>query len=319
MRPSLARSDSREAPAACGASTSDAPGAGTMPVAHLQRAAEIPCDLAPANLVLWEDCEVPSFDEVHGCICVRVTPRHLHEPAHHLEPVPFRPEADVVAALDDCISSTGLVSRVRAPLARLLPQDRFAVAPMRDHFDYVFDRADLAEMRGTRHDGHRNQMRKFEREHPRHEFRALAPGDAPEALAAFDSWAAEHDDSAPDATDRGPAALSVSCQRRAIERAFDNFARLGLVGGVISEDGSVRAFLLASTVGDTAFAHFQYAVAPHPGIYQTLLRACCRSVLADRAFVNLEEDLGVPGLRRAKLAYHPLRFVEKYEVRRKRT
>ena len=32
------------------------------------------------------------------------------------------------------------------------------------------------------------------------------------------------------------------------------------------------------------------------------------------AFMNLEQDLGLLGLRTAKLSYHPLRLVKKYHV-----
>ncbi len=35
---------------------------------------------------------------------------------------------------------------------------------------------------------------------------------------------------------------------------------------------------------------------------------------ADTLFVNREEDLGIPGLRQAKMEYHPDHFAEKYNV-----
>jgi hypothetical protein len=60
--------------------------------------------------------------------------------------------------------------------------------------------------------------------------------------------------------------------------------------------------------------HFQYANAELSGIYQVLLRDACRHLFAGCTYVNLEEDLGIVGLRRTKLSYLPLRLEEKYEI-----
>ena len=43
-------------------------------------------------------------------------------------------------------------------------------------------------------------------------------------------------------------------------------------------------------------------------------REYVRREWADCLFINREQDLGVPGLRRAKLSYHPHHLVEKYHI-----
>ena len=110
--------------------------------------------------------------------------------------------------------------------------------------------------------------------------------------------------------------FSRDCQRRALERALRDYERLGLSGGALVVRGELLGFIIAS-VGraESAVVHFQYADAEVPGTYQALLWEACRRLFSGCAYVNLEEDLGVPGLRKTKLSYQPLRLEEKYEVR----
>ena len=268
------------------------------------------CDLSPAGLWIWRDCEAPSFARRHGNLCIRLDPHH--ESPYFLEPLGT---GDFAESVDACLRATGRLSRVRRGALSMLSERDYDVTPIRDHFDYVCDVRKVADLRGTQHDGKRNRIRKFVREHPRHEVRALTADDRGGALSLFDRWAAgaRAEATASDPPD-APALPTLVCQRRAVERAFDDFDLLGLSGCAIVEDGEVLGFVLGSRCGETVVAHFQYADATLPGIYPMLLVEACRGVFSDAVRINLEEDLGIPGLRRTKLTWHPERLIEKFEV-----
>jgi len=51
------------------------------------------------------------------------------------------------------------------------------------------------------------------------------------------------------------------------------------------------------------------------GVYQLVNNWFCTNRLNELTWVNREQDLGIPGLRRAKLDYNPHHFIEKYVAR----
>ena len=82
--------------------------------------------------------------------------------------------------------------------------------------------------------------------------------------------------------------------------------------------GSVRAFALGEPLNrETAVCHFEKADHFMEGLSQLVNREFARLLFTDRRYINREQDLGEPGLRIAKLSYHPVEFVKKFWVRRK--
>ncbi len=49
----------------------------------------------------------------------------------------------------------------------------------------------------------------------------------------------------------------------------------------------------------------------YEGSYQAINNLFLKNCLKDASYVNREQDLGIPGLRRAKEAYKPNKMIEK--------
>ncbi|MHB1014773.1 MAG: phosphatidylglycerol lysyltransferase domain-containing protein, partial [Desulfurivibrionaceae bacterium] len=73
------------------------------------------------------------------------------------------------------------------------------------------------------------------------------------------------------------------------------------------------------TVGEelnpsTAVCHFEKAMPQFHGLAQLINQWFAKNNLADFAYINREQDLGIPGLRKAKESYFPERLVEKVRI-----
>jgi uncharacterized protein len=274
---------------------------------YLNLSPRIICDLSLANIYAWQDCEAPHATLIHGNLCILI--KTHREPDYFLEPLGNNNLAETVKI---CLNHIGRISRASTGLVNRLPRDLFEATPLRDHFDYLYQVRALAELKGKKFDGKRNQIKKFIRNQPDHEFLPLESRHRDQALALFERWSQDRQNG------NGESSLphfGEGCQRYALTRAFDDFESLGLKGGAIFVAGEMQGFILASEANpEMAVAHFQYANGKIGGIYQLLLQKTCQEVFSSYALLNLEEDLGIPGLRKTKLSYQPLRSEEKYLI-----
>ena len=90
-------------------------------------------------------------------------------------------------------------------------------------------------------------------------------------------------------------------------------------GLVLVEDGKVLAFAMGSRLNETTFdIHFEKALDEVDGAYPAINRGFAR-YLRDKypelLYLDREDDLGLEGLRKAKLSYNPAFMVEKYWAR----
>jgi hypothetical protein len=111
---------------------------------------------------------------------------------------------------------------------------------------------------------------------------------------------------------------SFGLEMDATAEALASADRLGLEGVVIEVGGEVRAFALGERLNrETVVCHFEKADHFMEGLSQLVNREFARLLFGDCQYINREQDLGEPGLRNAKLSYHPVELIKKFRVQRK--
>lgn len=101
-----------------------------------------------------------------------------------------------------------------------------------------------------------------------------------------------------------PASLEE--ENRAIDLALSHFEELDLSGVVLKHDGVVEGYCYGSVVrNDTFDVIVQKANKNYRHIYKVLFKELLRTYKDDIQWTNMEEDIGIKGLRQLKRSYKP--------------
>ena len=174
-----------------------------------------------------------------------------------------------------------------------------------DFADYLYLASDLMELRGKRYSGQRNQISQFKRETAQWAFSPLTGDNAP---AVEDFFTQTY------LAGAGAGGTEREENERVLE-VLHNPDRYGMEGGVLTAEGAVVGFSLGEVVNDTLFTHIEKADRTYKGAYQMLVNQFAAAYEGRGvSYINREEDMGDPGLRRAKQAYHPVELLKKYIV-----
>ena len=181
----------------------------------------------------------------------------------------------------------------------------FTYTEDRDHEDYIYSVEDLANLSGKKYHSKRNHCSYFEKTYD-WSYEDMTAETAPECLAFSRSWMLQN----PDKLDSG-----TDDEFRAIERALNAFDELDLVGGILRVEGNIVAYTFGEEINEQVFcSHVEKADGSLRGAYPMINREFARHTISDYKFVNREEDLGLEGLRKAKLSYHPTELLVKYRA-----
>jgi hypothetical protein len=176
----------------------------------------------------------------------------------------------------------------------------------RDHFDYVYQTADLIHLSGRDYQQKRNHLNNFQRSN-RHTYEPLTPDHLEACLHLAQEWCEIR---------RCEEDLNLMEEWGAVKEALVHFQDLGLAGGVVFVGGRLESFTVGEKLNsETAVIHLEKANPEIRGLYAAINQSFLESAWLDTPWVNREQDLGEPGLRKAKLSYHPHHLEEKFTLR----
>lgn len=197
-----------------------------------------------------------------------------------------------------------LTERNMELLKELYP-DRFHYVYNRDASDYLYRVEDLANLSGKKYHGKRNHISAFRKEN-NWRYEPITRDNIAECYEMNVKWEREN---------ASRHLKHIGREEIAIDRAFEKFFDLELVGGLIRVEDEIVAYSMGEPINSKVFCvHLEKAYASIRGAYPIINQEFVQHEMMDYEFVNREEDLGLEGLRKAKLSYNPAFLYDKYDA-----
>lgn len=206
----------------------------------------------------------------------------------------------------ECLQFAFVTEEQKEVLENAMPA-RFCYSSDAGDSDYIYLRSELASLSGKAFHKKKNHFSKFVRTYPDYKYYEIGACNIYDAQKVADAWYYEH------LQDEDASQLA---EYKAIKEALENFEELGLIGGIIYVNDSPCAMTIASKINEnTVDVHFEKAVGEYAlnGGYAAINKLFSEK-LDGVTWLNREEDIGIEGLRKAKLSYRPKIMLKKYSA-----
>lgn len=270
------------------------------------------CDFSFANMCSWRFLYDSEFAVVDGFLLIRfwiedksrvayMMPLRSQNQPESLQHAIELLEADSLEQ-GHPLCMLGITPDAKEGLEQVLPGGFFYI-PERDYFDYIYLRENLALLKGKKYQSKRNHINNFKKQYT-YEYIPITPEIVPQCLLLECQWYKSNH------TDEDEEELSD--ERRSLTYALHHFDTLGLIGGAVRVAGEIIAFSFGAPINHNTFGvHVEKADIRYDGAYTVINQEFASHLPEEFIYVNREEDLGIEGLRRAKLSYNPIILLEK--------
>jgi len=184
--------------------------------------------------------------------------------------------------------------------------DRATFEEERGHWDYVYSVSDLIELKGNRFHKKKNLLNQFVKKYE-YTYVPFGPQLIGQAMDLQEDWCTWRDCESSEV---------LSAENRAVYRVLENWEQLnGMLGGALLVDGKMVAYTVAEALTPQSIViHFEKGDTQFKGVYQAINQMFLAHSARDFLTVNREQDLNDEGLRKSKLSYNPLEFLNKSRV-----
>ena len=263
--------------------------------------------LSFANLFLWKDAEdIHYFEYTHHLV---VTGKSIYNGKRYfMMPLGGCLCGKLKSYLDEFFGKDYHIYGITAQDLESVQKncgDIFEIHRERDMDNYVYTTEKLISLSGKKLHGKRNHINKFKDLYPNHSYEPLTAENLEKIRPFIEDWYQK----------KAESDSSVLTEKTALENALANFEALELKGGMLLVDDKVVAFTIGEQLNeDTALIHFEKADTDYQGAYPMINQQFVQNAWSHLTYVNREDDMGIEGLRKAKLSYYPDLMVEMYSA-----
>lgn len=190
--------------------------------------------------------------------------------------------------------------------------DKYEIEEDRRYFDYVYDGEKLRTLSGKKYHKKKNHVNGFLKEYgDRYEARRLCCSDRELIFTFLDKWHKARD--IQDEYNRDKYEIE------GIKYLLQDCSKVDMEMYGVFIDGELQAFTLGTYLKDLkmVFVHVEKANPEIRGLYPFINQQFQRDCFPEAELVNREDDMGLDGLRQAKMSYNPLYMEKKYTIRQR--
>ena len=182
----------------------------------------------------------------------------------------------------------------------------YEVTEKRNSFDYVYNTSDLINLSGKKYHSKKNHINTFNKLYA-YEYVRYDNSMKSECVNFCAKVLAEH---------YRDNVKSYNAELESIQKAFDSFDVLRLKCGLLCADNKIIALSVGEKLNnDYALIHIEKADYNYRTAYSVINNLFLKNEFADTIYVNREEDMGIEGIRKAKMSYKPCFLIEKYNIK----
>ncbi len=174
--------------------------------------------------------------------------------------------------------------------------EKYAIVPSRNSAEYIYHTESLLTLSGKKLHAKRNHVNGFK------------------AAYTYETVPITEENLG-DATAFVLTRCNSKEEHAAMQKLFAHYFHLGLTGMLLYADGALAAVTAGEKITeDTALIHLEKADTEIKGSYPAVNQLFITEYFRDTKYINREEDMGIEGLRRAKLSYAPAFLLEKFTL-----
>ncbi len=263
------------------------------------------CEYNFSNLFAWQDAYRISFTIYHDRILIydaqsrcsfmplgrNFFPRELVRLSLKLNKMGFSPDFSLVTP--DYIKKYPDIEKY------------YIIKEDRDNSEYIYDIKSLCELKGARLHKKRNLISQFKRLYPDFKVHLLKGKYRLKAIELAHNLIKK----------RKEPSITLDHELSAIKISFDYFDELGLDGIAVTVNNRLAAFSVFSALSPlTCDIQFEKSDTYFKGASQLINLETAKYLKPKYKYLNREQDLGIQGLRRAKMSYEPLHLLTSYSL-----
>lgn len=289
---------------------------GTYLKSYLRNKGQYACEFTFGNNILWNMDGLLEYVIVEEVLIYR-----MMYPDKNVYCVPdfhgkTKELLDIIEADAESCSKgyciTCLNSHMVEEMKNVYP-DKYGFSFDEAHSDYIYLAEKLATLSGKKLHKKKNHWNQFIRNQD-FVYERISEENIKDCRKMKNVWCQKRLAELTDNAETSEERKSVIWESKAIDLALEHLDEFGFTGGLIRISGEVAAFTLGEPVNeDTFVVHFEKAFADVNGLYTAINKLFVENELLGKyEYVNREEDMGLPGLRQAKLSYYPEFLYEKW-------